>query len=483
MKFSIVTAASIIALAVSASAQTRPAIEFSGDPRLGVCTHFAQGWDAGKVMPLIENSGFGWIRDDFGWEGIERKNGEYHIPDHTLGWIRAAHEHHIRVLLILNGSNRLYADPYDPAAFANWASWTVKELKSDIDAVEILNEPNNFGFSKVYGGGHEGEGNSPWVAKYVTLMNAAAEAIKAADPSMPVIGFGAGAPVSYKQLAIGTSPAVDAIADHPYSNQSVPEIVPGSAAEQQRKFGMAFMDERGSFASFIEGFRRQSAEHHGPHGIWLTEWGFSTYQPLADNQFGGFSESAQAKYILRRFVEGMGLGVDVSVLYEFRDGRDPHNAEDNWGLIRENGEEKPSFSAVANMSRALRDFHRALENEVGAVSVFPIATTPNPAPIAVYRFADSKGRPAVAVWATDRADGDRQPRVADVELLWGDGVKDLRVTDLLTGKSEPFAFKQSGGRSLKSAMTIPDHPILITSGAPIVAGAAGAAPAQKDLNL
>jgi hypothetical protein len=128
----------------------------------------------------------------------------------------------------------------------------------------------------------------------------------------------------------------------------------------------------------------------------------------------------------------------------------------------------------------MRDFHRASESEVGAVSVFPIATTPNPAPIAVYRFADSKGRPAVAIWATDRADGDRQPRVADVELLWGQDVKDLRVTNLVTGKSESTDFRQVGGRWIKSAMTIPDHPILITSGVPMVAAVAAA---QNDLKL
>jgi len=144
------------------------------------------------------------------------------------------------------------------------------------------------------------------VAKYVTLMNAAAEAIKAANPSMPVIGFGAGAPVTYKQLELGTSPAVDAIADHPYSNHETPERIPANAADQIKHFGRAYVDERGSFASLIRGFKEESAAHKGPKQIWLTEWGFSTWQPLTEGMFGGFSEDAQAKYILRRFVEGMG---------------------------------------------------------------------------------------------------------------------------------------------------------------------------------
>ena len=302
---------------------------------MGVCTHFAQGWDHQKIMPLIEKSGFGWIRDDLGWESIEKKKGEYQVPERTLAWIRAAHAHHIRVLLILNGSNRLYADPYDAQAFGKWGAWVANELKSDVDALEILNEPNNFGFSKHYGGQHEGEGDSPWIAKYVTLMNTTADAITAPNPAMPVVGFGAGAPATYKELKIGTSSSVDAIADHPYSNQSVPELVPGSASEQLKKFGFSTTDERGSFASLINGFRNESEKNRGPKNIWLTEWGFSTYEPFTDGQFGGFTESAQAKYILRRFVEGFGLGVNVSCLYEFRDGRNPHDAEERWGVVRE----------------------------------------------------------------------------------------------------------------------------------------------------
>src|SRR5665213_852527 len=99
----------------AASAQTRPS-EFPGDPRMGVCTHFAQGWDYEKIMPLIEKSGLGWIRDDLGWEPIESQKGVYHIPERTLAWIKAAHAHHLRVLAILNGSNKLYADHWDPQA-------------------------------------------------------------------------------------------------------------------------------------------------------------------------------------------------------------------------------------------------------------------------------------------------------------------------------------------------------------------------------
>lgn len=475
----------LLALCAGATAQTtRPSDAFPGDSRMGTCTHFAQGWDAEKFMPLIEKSGLGWIRDDLDWQSIEAQKGIYKIPDHTLAWIRSAHAHHVRVLAILNGSNMFYADHYDPQAFAKWAGWMAVELKDDVDALEILNEPNNFGFMKYYGGKHEGEGDSPWVARYVTLMNAAADAIKAANPAMPVIGFGSGAPVTYKQLALGTSPAVDAIADHPYSTHTPPEVAGGSASAQMKHFGFATVDERGTFSSLIDGFRQQSAKFHGPKNIWLTEWGFSTFQPLAESHFSGFTESAQSKYMLRRFVEGLGLGVNVSFIYEFRDNRDEHDAEDRFGIVRMNGEPKESFWAIVNLTKIFHDFRAASAGEVGAVNVFPASTWPQQAPIAAYRFIDKQGRPAVAIWATDAAGGDRQPRVADVELMWGESVNEIIAVDTMTGGREPVSFKHIGGRLVKEGMTIRDYPILLTAAGPALAGAANSGKvAESDLKL
>lgn len=440
--------------------------KFAGDPRLGVCTHFSQGWDYARLMPLVEKAGLGWIRDDVGWESIESKKGTYHVPESTMAWIRSAHENRVRVLAILNGGNRLYADRYDPEAYARCAAWMAKNLAGDIDGIEILNEPNNFGFSKYYGGQHDGEGDSPWVAKYVALMNAAATAIKAANPKMPVIGLGAGAPVSYKQLALGVSPAVDALADHPYSNHSPPEWVPGNAMDQMKHFGFATTDERGTFASLVRGFQEQSAKHHGPRQIWLTEWGYSTFQPLTADQFSGFTESAQAKYILRRFAECLGLGVEASFIYDFRDdgGNDTaseHNAEARWGLVRSDGRPKPSFVAVANFSKTMSGYRAAAASEVGAVNVFPAASWPEQAPILVYRFVDPQNRPAALIWATDRAGGDLQPRVADVELVWPKDVREIEAVDTMTGAVEAVPTKRSGRRMIADAMTIRDYPVLL----------------------
>jgi hypothetical protein len=430
---------------------------------MGTGAHFSDAWDYQKLLPLMEKSGLGWVRDELGWETIEKEKRVYRIPENTLAWIHAVHKHHLRLLLILNDGNPIYKDNYDSDAYARWAAWVVTELKGDVDAVEILNEPNNFGFSKFYGGEFNGEGDSPWVPKYVTLMNHAAEAIKAANPSLPVIGYGAGAPVTYKQLALDTTAAVDGIVDHPYTNHLVPELVPSSTrAEQIRRYGFSFTDDRGTFASLIQGFRKQSAKHNGPKEIWLTEFGFSTFQPIQQEQFGGFTEDAQAKYLLRRFVECLGLGVDVSIEYDFQDdGPNPHEIEHRFGLVHKDGTPKPSYQALQNMTGIFSQYRRAKDDEVGEVKITPAACWPEQAPIAEYRFVSAQGQPAVAIWGTDRADGDLQPRVADLELDWGKGIRRIVAVDTLTGKAESMDFTQEGDRLALKNVTILDHPVLI----------------------
>src|SRR5580700_2347125 len=153
----------------------------------------------------------------------------------------------------------------------------------------------------------------------------------------------------------------------------MPELMPYNAEQINKQFGITIGDQRGTFASLIDGFRETSVENHGPKQIWLTEWGYSTFEPLGPAQFSGFTESAQAKYVLRRFAQCAGLGVEESFLYEFRDGDNPHDAEDRFGLVRANGEPKPAYRAVQNLIAAFRGLAAAPANASGLVSVFPAA--------------------------------------------------------------------------------------------------------------
>jgi hypothetical protein len=214
------------------SAVARAQIVPVRDDRVGVCTHFAQNWSVPQVMPLVANLGVGWIRDDLAWADLEPTAGNYQIPAKTRNWIQAARQAGLKIVIILGYTNPAYPDPYDTAAYAKAAGWLARELGSDVQAIEILNEPNNFGFRDQYGGawnGNEPDGSvSPWIRKYVQMLNAAAQEIKFANPLMKVIGLGAPPPADFRMIALGLVPQVDGLTDHPYGG-SLPELVPYAA--------------------------------------------------------------------------------------------------------------------------------------------------------------------------------------------------------------------------------------------------------------
>ncbi|MDF3057236.1 MAG: hypothetical protein K0R17_1451 [Rariglobus sp.] len=268
------------------------------DYRVGVCTHFGlsgpylPNWNIETLIPKVADLGAGWIRDELYWNHYEREKGVYELPARTRAWIDAANAAGIKVLLIFNGSSKLYADSYDAKAYAAAAANLARELKGKVGCIEILNEPHNFGFSKYHGGewnGVEKDGSvSPWIGKYVAFLNTAAQAIKSANPEMKVIGLGSVPPSNYRMLEMGIVPQVDGLVDHPYSMQLTAEILPwADTPGQLKRDGFVTADQRGTFASLIRLYRAASGRYSGPREIWLTEWGFTSYQQTKPDLFAG----------------------------------------------------------------------------------------------------------------------------------------------------------------------------------------------------
>ena len=92
-------------------------------------------------------------------------------------------------------------------------------------------------------------------------------------------------------------------------------------------------------------------------GIVFTESGY--HNAVNDHRAQpGISEAAAAKYIPRLFLEDFAHGVLRTYLYEFMDeAADPGlgDAELNWGLVRADGSEKPTFRAMKNLIAELND--------------------------------------------------------------------------------------------------------------------------------
>lgn len=463
---------------------------------MGVATHFVRKGnmrhhDPVKYMPMVAELGVGWIRDEIMWNQVEQEKGQYSIPELSTEWIDLANRHGLKIIVVFSGGNtRLYPDdPFAPDAYAKAVAFVAKELRGKIHALEIVNEP--FGhYAAAYGQGTKKGGTwygrdkdgstSDWVKRYVVLLNKAAAAIKAVNPDIKVIGLGSAPQVNYQQIALGVSPNVDGITAHPYSYRTPPEIVPypGTPANRKRD-GFVVTDEAGTFSSLIEKYREWSAKHKGPREIWLTEWGYTTYlEGTARTNYSGFTEEAQAAYSQRRFLEGLGLGVDVSCQYVFLDkkhdtkGYDPRNSEHNFGLLRHDGTPRPVYHAVQRVAKSTLGFTPVSGADALGVKIQPFSDRterhpvvwdgdelPAPNRIASYQFRDKDGRPVIALWSMERV-RDLNPRAADIEIDISPDSK-IEVLDLMTGDRYAPEAKAKHGRLTLPLFQVPTHPILL----------------------
>lgn len=451
-------------------------------PQIGVCTHFVfPGWEPDTIVPILAASGVSWIRDDIAWARIEKEKGVYAISDRDWKWINAVHDAGINIIAIFNYGNKIYApDNYNPEAYAKAAAWFAKETSGKIQVIEVLNEPENFGFSKHYGGttwnGLEPNGSvSPWVRKYVDLLNLAAPAIKAANPHVKVIGLGAAPPTNFHELEMGISPAVDGLVDHPYSPRTSDENVPFSSSPGiMKRDGIATADEKGTFASQIKMYRERSAKFNGPREIWLTEFGWPTHQEAkAGGLFAGFNKEAQAKYILRRLTESLGLGVTTAMIYDIKDdGTDPYYNEQNFGLVDFNLKPKPAYGAVQRYCAAMATCKPGNNIEV---NIFAVENRPDQHPIIWdgskigtsgriknYRFTNGREKPVVVVWSSQRAGGDLNPILADVEFITDLPVVSIQAYNPITDETFAVKYEKKTGRLLLKNLSIPDCPLILT---------------------
>ncbi len=452
------------------------------ESRTGIACHFtwwSKPEEYDRTARLIAESGAGWARDGVTWRNVEYEKGKYRLSNEVRQWVAACRKHNVNVIMLINATTHgkgtekgtgFYDDVYDPDAFAAYAAYVAKELP-EVTHFEIMNEPANFGYSKYYGGMWNGMGDSPWVAQYVVLLNKAAAAIKAVRPDAKVAGLGSVAPVNFRQLAMGVSPQVDAIVDHPYSFRQIPELVPFTAGHLKRD-GIITADEKGTFASQIRMYREQSAKHNGPKQFWLTEWGYSTYQPVTKGMYAGFTPSAQAKYLQRRVVECMGLGIEISVIYDLKnDGRNINDAENNFGLLDADWKPKPSYYALQKVNKIMSEWQAASWGEIKVKTLpdradrWPIVwddvKMTAPGDITTYQFNNGKNQQAFAVWSTERADGDLLPRAADFEISATTSVKKVEAVDMMTDVRTTLKFEKNGNMIILKKITVPDSPVLV----------------------
>ena len=359
---------------------------------VGVGIHASHGWGGGdfRFLDLFTAAGIGLCRDEVSWRAVELQKGVYAMPENFERLVDGLHRRGIRFNNLLNSKNSIYDNPLDPDAFARYCAWHVRHLGDRCDLYEIWNEPHNFNFYQVYrdvyGYGRKPDGsmkdergnvNLPWIPRFVELSRKAVGAIRAANPKADVAVCAEDSfPLLKKMLELGIATSNEVVTIHNYDHRNYPP--------------------EGDWFNRTDGreLREFASAHGGATRFATTEDGWTTYRggPNGEYAFVGnyppCTPEQQARYLVRMYVTGRQNGLEYISQYDFRDDGPRRNyTEHNFGIVHEDFTPKPSFAAIAYMTRRIGASQPA--GDIGG----------DHAKCRIYRFRDPDGRRTYVCWA------------------------------------------------------------------------------------
>jgi polysaccharide biosynthesis protein PslG len=364
-----------LALTFRAPAGELPALQLPQG--VGVNIHFVRGHT--RDLDLIAAAGFKVVRMDFSWSGIERKKGHYDWVEYDE-LTANLEKRRIRPMYILDYSNPLYEEtvvskdplngqenravaapsrPESVAAFARWAAAAVRHYQGRHVIWEIWNEPN-IGFWRP----------KPDARQYATLALATCKAVREADPGATLVAPATSEiPLQFLDtvFSAGVLGYLDAVSVHPYRPYRKP---PESAVQD--------------YPMLRELMARHMPAGKKPLPILSGEWGYAAHQ-------GGVSRDTQAAYLARMQLSNLLDGVPLSIWYDWRDdGTNPKEREHNFGVVTNDLQLKPAYSAVQTLTRTLSGYRIERRLDVGGRSNDY-----------ALRLVDGKGGRQLAAWTLD----------------------------------------------------------------------------------
>ena len=287
--------------------------------------------------------GINIIRRDMLWSKVE-KNGLYDFTEYDAIAANIG-ARGMSVIWILRGGHPDHggatpATDADRAAFAKFAAAAAVNYKGrNVAAYEIWNEPNGVQF---------------WPNQdpldYAKLLNLAASAIKNVDNTVKVVTGGtAGIDFNYTAKLAGamTSATIDAVSFHPYALKTAPESL---------AYGVA------PLANLLTANAVNKP-------LWNTEWGISSYGDIDaavyGNGYAAAARSRQAVLVARTILTQLAVDVPFITIHSLVDyGTDSTNRESNFGLLANDGSDKPGIVAMRMLAAAQsgRSFKGALSD-------------------------------------------------------------------------------------------------------------------------
>jgi spore germination protein YaaH len=318
----------------------------------------------------IQALGFRWVKFQMPWKDVEPSPGNYQWGtwDDVIGAYSAAG---IKVLLSIPkapdwarpaGDNRsVEGPPADYGTFAAFLGQVAQRYTGRVQAIEVWNEQNLW---------YEGGGSPMPPDRYVAMLSAAYQAIKAADPNMIVVS---GAPTPAGEVggfaiddvnylsgmyAAGLKNVSDAIGAHP-SGYNCPATADWQTVQDPTAthFRGPFDNRHHSwcFRGTMESYRNvMVANGDSAKTIWATEFGWASsaspapnYEYAADNTL-----EEQAQWTVEAYQMAKQWGwAGTMFLWNLDYGVTAAGTElAQWGLLRGGGT-VPAYGALAGMPK------------------------------------------------------------------------------------------------------------------------------------
>ena len=298
--------------------------------------------DFAKDMAMIDASGAGWLRIDINWGVIQYKGATSYDWARFDRVVKDARARGLNVLGVFtytppwarpSPSDHYATPPKSMSDFAAFVSTATQRYSAmGVHAYEIWNEPNISPFFKP----------APNAAKYVELLKAGYQAVKAVDPTATVVSGGLSPatndgtnidPRTFVQAmyANGAKGYFDALGHHPY-------CFPAAPGDAQNWSGWYQM-----YGPSNSLRATMTANGDGDKKIWATEFGYPTNGPSGTY----VSEAQQAQYTTKAYaLFGSYSWAGPLFTYVSRDkSNDPSSRYNFYGLSHFDFSPKPAYAA------------------------------------------------------------------------------------------------------------------------------------------
>ena len=196
----------------------------------------------------------------------------------------------------------------------------------------------------------------------------------------------------------------------------------------------------------------------GDKPVMLTETGYHNALETEDDHLPT-SERATAKYLLRMFFEHFNRDIPRTYIYEFINtfSDSATNREASFGLLRNDGSEKPAYKAVKNMITILEDKDNSF-----APSTLNLTISGGDASVHHTLLQKTNGTFYLVLWQ-EKPSWDRHKRreitvpSQEVTLTFTTSIEHVKLYTPLTSAEAVKQYTQPDELTL----SVPDHPVIV----------------------